>query len=97
MAHFGLGAAASGQLGDGNVVGNSSPVQIGSLSDWAQVRWRQCSTPSQLKQTALSGLGVLMVKVRLGDGTTVTAKSSPVQIGALSNWAQVSAGSVLIP
>ena len=66
----------------------SSPVQVGSLGDWAQ--------------TACTLVSVLAVKTdgtlwswgsnndgQLGQGDRIT-RSSPVQVGALTNWAQVS-------
>jgi alpha-tubulin suppressor-like RCC1 family protein len=34
---MGLGAGGNGILGDGTTVNKSSPVQIGSLTDWAKV------------------------------------------------------------
>ena len=81
------GRGDSGQLGDGTTVSKSSPVQIGALSDWAQVctagdHSGAVKTDGTLWMWGANGTG------RLGDGTT-TARSSPVQIGALSDWASV--------
>ena len=86
------GAGTSGRLGDGSTVTKSSPVQIGALSDWAQV------AAGSFHSLAVKTNGTLWAwgaggSGRLGDGTTVS-KSSPVQIGALSDWAQVAAGNI---
>ena len=81
-----------GSLGDGTTINRSSPVQIGSLGDWYQ--------------TAGGGGHALAVKTngtlwawgsgangRLGNNITYLAdRSSPIQIGALTNWSQVAAG-----
>jgi len=87
------GFNSSGQLGDGTVVAKSSPVQIGALSDWAQVAASITTNHSvAIKTNGTLWAWGLNTNGELGDGTVV-AKSSPVQIGALSDWAQVSAGS----
>ena len=84
------GNNTNGQLGDGTTVNKSSPIQVGALTDWGT-------------SIAVAGSGVLMtVKTDgtlwgwgsntnggLGDGTTVN-KSSPIQVGALTDWLQVS-------
>jgi alpha-tubulin suppressor-like RCC1 family protein len=84
------GYNSSGQLGDGTTVSKSSPVQIGALTNWAQVAVGRFHTASLKTDGTLWAWGNNQVG-RLGDGTVI-ARSSPVQIGALTNWAQVSAG-----
>lgn len=89
------GYNASGQLGDGTTTNRSSPVQVGVLSDWAQVAGGvdggatgatlAIKTNGTLWAWGSNTFGTL------GDGTT-TDRSSPVQIGALSDWAQVAVG-----
>ena len=80
----------NGQLGDGTVVDKSSPVQIGTLTNWAQVS-------AGFSHTAcVTTAGTLFTWGRsnngqLGLGDTIS-RSSPVQVGALTTWAQVSAG-----
>jgi alpha-tubulin suppressor-like RCC1 family protein len=79
-----------GQLGNNTALGGtarSSPIQVGSLTNWAQVSTGAYSnsvlaitTGGQLYAWGLNTAG------RLGDGTTIS-RSSPVQIGALTNWA----------
>jgi len=78
-----------------STIGNdrSSPVQVGSLTNWQSLT----SYRSQGNHTfAIKTDGTLWAwgegaAGMLGDGTTVT-KSSPIQIGALTDWMQVSSG-----
>jgi alpha-tubulin suppressor-like RCC1 family protein len=84
------GYGAFGGLGHSNNTTLSSPVQVGALTNWAQV-----STGSQ-HTLAVTTSGALYAwgyngRGQLGDNTRIT-KSSPVQIGALTNWSQVSSG-----
>jgi alpha-tubulin suppressor-like RCC1 family protein len=87
---YAWGSGSGGRLGDNTIVYKSSPVQVGSLTNWSI--------------TASGGSVTLALKTNstlwawgdngggsVGDGTTIT-RSSPVQIGALTNWAQVSSG-----
>ena len=89
------GANSDGRIGDGTTVNKSSPVQIGALTNWAQVsaanigsgaHTAAVKTDGTLWSWGNNGYG------RLGDNTTAN-KSSPVQIGALTTWSQVSASS----
>lgn len=86
-----------GQLGQNNKVPRSSPVQVGALTNWAQI---SCST--EASPVSNPGATTMAVKTngtlwgwgsnfngQIGDGTGAW-RSSPVQIGALTNWAQVS-------
>lgn len=90
---FSWGVNSSGQLGQNDVVNRSTPSQIGSLTNWAIVDVTPDSgahvlaikTDNTLWAWGLNGSG------RLGDGTVVN-KSSPVQIGAGTDWAYVAAG-----
>jgi alpha-tubulin suppressor-like RCC1 family protein len=79
-----------GAVGDNTIINRSSPVQIGALSNWAQIEAGSNHTASVKTDGTLWAWGANS-DGRLGDGTTI-ARSSPVQIGALTNWAQVSAG-----
>ena len=82
-----------GQLGVGDTTTRSSPVQVGALTTWSSVE-------------AATGAGQFCVAIKtdgtlwswgwnnygqLGDSST-TDRSSPVQVGALTDWLSVSAG-----
>ena len=89
---FGWGANSWGQLGQGDVISRSSPVQVGAASSWAQV----VSGGSGNSTVALTKTGKLYswglnTKGELGLGD-ILPRSSPVQIGALTTWAQISGG-----
>ena len=80
-----------GQLGLGNQTSRSSPVQVGALTTWSKV--------------STGGYGLMAVKTdgtlwgwgyngsgQLGVGSGVAEKSSPVQVGSLTTWLNVSSG-----
>ena len=85
-----------GQLGIGNTFDRSSPTQVGGMNNWLYI-----SVGDYMIGAIKSG-GTLWTwgdnrygQLGLGDsgvGTSATSRSSPVQVGALINWAQVSAG-----
>lgn len=81
-----------GQLGLGDRASKSSPVQVGALTNWASVGACFDSSTSVAVKTdgTLWGWG-RNTQGQVGDGTTI-ARSSPVQIGALTNWSRVSCG-----
>jgi alpha-tubulin suppressor-like RCC1 family protein len=82
----------SGQLGDGTVINRSSPVQIGALTTWYQVSAGVAlSHIASIKTDGTLWTWGRNVEGQLGDGTVIN-RSSPVQIGALTNWAQVAVG-----
>ena len=91
------GFGESGNLGNGTIFSNtSSPIQIGALSDWAQVAASGSAGSFILNSAAIKTNGTLWTwgsgsSGALGSNAT-TNRSSPVQVGALSNWAQVSIG-----
>jgi alpha-tubulin suppressor-like RCC1 family protein len=85
------GDNSSGQLGQGNITGYSSPKQVGALTNWSKV-----SSGANSFIVAVKTNGTLWScgdnqYGSLGDGTS-TKKSSPVQVGSLTNWADVSCG-----
>jgi len=79
-----------GQLGDGTIANKSSPVQVGSLTNWKQVAGGYFHSAAVKTDGSLWTFGDNR-HGHLGDGTT-TNKSSPVQVGALTNWKQAAAG-----
>jgi alpha-tubulin suppressor-like RCC1 family protein len=85
---WGKGDNRSGSLGDGTVVTKSSPVQIGSLTDWFFARCNGDGTKGFT--VAVKTDGTLWAwgsgaKGQLGQGTVVSY-SSPVQVGSLTDW-----------
>jgi len=81
----------NGQLGDGTQISRSSPVQVGSLTDWTPNIAAVNDSIYAIKNDgrlwawgngALNSLG-------LGDGIS---RSSPVQVGASSDWYYVGRG-----
>lgn len=88
------GANGDGQLGRNNTLSQGSPVQVGTRSDWTQVKSGTGNSVLAIRSdNTLWGWG-LNTSGQLGDGTTTT-RSSPVQIGTLSNWVSGSVGAVV--
>jgi alpha-tubulin suppressor-like RCC1 family protein len=86
------GIGTGGQLGDGTTVTKSSPVQVGSLSDWADVQVNSSAIARKTDGTLWTwGFGT---NGQLGDGTNTT-KSSPVQVGSGTYWSTIQAISTL--
>ncbi len=82
------GRNTNGQLGLGDTTHRSSPVQVGTLTDWKYV------SPSETNTLSIKTDGTLWAwggngSGRLGLGD-LTHRSSPVQVGALTDWKQVS-------
>ena len=71
----------------------SSPVQVGSGTDWTYVDAGNDYTMAVKSNGTLWAWG-LNTDGNLGDGT-ILPKDSPVQIGTLTNWAKVSTGRLL--
>jgi alpha-tubulin suppressor-like RCC1 family protein len=89
---WGWGRNNAGQVGDVTVVYRSSPVQVGSLTDWAGVQ----ITGSANAQLAIKSDNTLWSWGGASQGTTcqndTISRSSPHQVGALTNWSYVKAG-----
>ena len=85
------GAGDFGQLGDGTVISKSSPIQVGALTTWSLVSCGGYATVLSIKTDGTlwgwgrNGAGCI------GDGST-TIRSSPVQVGALTNWSKITIG-----
>lgn len=87
------GRGAEGQQGQGNTTQRSVWTQIGSLTTWSSIN---STVSNQASAVALQTNGTmwswgynLQGQLGLGD---VTNRSSPTQIGADTNWVQVSVG-----
>ena len=82
-----LGNNTWGQLGTGNTTNYSSPVQVGSLTNWSKIEGGPggfCSTKTDGTAWAWGyGYGGLN-----GTGSTSNT-SSPVQIGSLTDWSSI--------
>ena len=82
---------ARGILGLNNTILRSSPTQIGSSTDWEDV---SCGTSHSLAIKTggtLWSWGLNGAYGQLGLNNT-TYRSSPVQVGSLTNWSSISAG-----
>jgi alpha-tubulin suppressor-like RCC1 family protein len=84
------GNGGSGQLGLGDTISRSSPVQVGALTTWdipeGGAQFSLCTkTDGTLWAWGQGSDG------RLGLGNT-TSYSSPKQVGALTNWSKPAAG-----
>jgi alpha-tubulin suppressor-like RCC1 family protein len=88
---WGWGQNSSGDLGVGDQTSYSSPKQVGALTNWRSV-----------SKDVTNGASILAVKTdntawgwcsnvygALGIGSSGDSYSSPVQIGALSNWSVI--------
>jgi alpha-tubulin suppressor-like RCC1 family protein len=82
-----------GELGNGTATPYSSPIQVGSLTNWKQVSCG-ASTIAAIKTDGTLWTWGWSNNGGLGNGTASASLnySSPLQIGALTNWKQVSAG-----
>ena len=85
------GSNAAGQLGMGDTTDRSSMVQVGALTDWAWVTAAGDATTGFT--CAIKTDGTLWTwgdndVGQLGSGST-TDRSSPVQVGALTDWSKV--------
>jgi len=76
-----------GQLGFGNTTNTSSPVQVGSLTDWAK---HTCTytTGGALKTDGTFWTWGGNTYGAQGNGTTTTS-SSPAQIGSLTDYLDI--------
>jgi alpha-tubulin suppressor-like RCC1 family protein len=86
------GLGSNGQLGDGTVLGKSSPVSVvGGYTDWTQVSGGSDHSLG-LRADGTAWAWGFNGNGRLGDGTT-TSRTSPVSVlGGFTDWSQVSAG-----
>lgn len=84
-----------GQLGLGNSTTRSSPVQVGAGTDWASVSTTgQYGTSLAIKTDGTLWTWGANVYGERGTSTNNSYVSSPVQVGALTNWSKVSGGQI---
>lgn len=95
---YAWGRNSSGALGVNDMTHRSSPVQVGSLNDWYEIS-NALTTNSDGFTIALRYNRTLWAWGFNGSGqlgqSTLTHRSSPVQIGTLADWKEVSATSRL--
>lgn len=89
----------AGQLGSGDRTHRSVPVQVGSLTDWSTaIAVGESYTLAVKSNGTLWAWGgnsewvmAILAMGMLGTNDTLS-RSSPVQIGSLTNWSKVAAG-----
>jgi alpha-tubulin suppressor-like RCC1 family protein len=86
------GFNSDGQLGLGDTTNRSSPVQVGSMTNWKQVAAGTDSTIAIKTDGTLWAWGLDRGQLGLNIGPGITYRSSPVQVGSLTNWKQVTVG-----
>jgi len=93
---YAWGYNGSAQLGDGTYTTRSSPVQLGSLTTWAECSAGAAAgyaikTDGTIWSWGSNNNGALGLNEAPG-----TNHSFPTQIGALTNWLKVSAGTTFV-
>ena len=78
-----------GQLGTGNTISRSSPVQVGALTGWSKVVSTNTDTSLALKTNGTLWSWGANESGQLGLGDSYINRSSPVQVGALTNWSKI--------
>jgi alpha-tubulin suppressor-like RCC1 family protein len=82
-----------GQLGQNNTTNRSSPVQVGALTTWSKVAECGGSHVNALKTDGSLWAWGNNYAGELGLGNSGnTNRSSPVQVGALTNWYDIASG-----
>jgi len=94
---WGWGKNVRGQIGDNTTIEKSSPVQIGAGTNWKFVASAGGSSAYNNATAAVKTDGTLWTWGSNANGllasnaTVFSYRSSPVQVGALTNWGQISA------
>jgi alpha-tubulin suppressor-like RCC1 family protein len=85
------GNGGSGSLGLNSTTSFSSPVQVGALTTWYEVAKGANYSSAAIKTDGTLWTWGSGFSGRIGLGDTV-ARSSPVQVGALTTWYEVTSG-----
>jgi alpha-tubulin suppressor-like RCC1 family protein len=85
------GSNASGQLGDGTTVNQTTPVRIGTANDWRTVFQTNGSHSIAIKTDGTLWAWGLNTNGQVGNNTTANVLS-PVQIGTATDWATAVGG-----
>ena len=80
--------AGGGGVGDGENISRSSPVQIGSSTDWTSIGCAEYTTAGIRDGGKLFTWGSDYFG-QLGRGTNNVPISSPIQVGSLTTWSSV--------
>jgi alpha-tubulin suppressor-like RCC1 family protein len=87
------GSNLNGQLGQNDVVNRSNPVQVGSLTNWGNITVSATGGALAVKTSnTLWSWGVNTngeLGLSLAPGVAGSNRSSPTQVGTLSNWSTV--------
>ena len=85
------GQTTIGQLGNLEDGTRFSPIQIGTLTNWAMVTSNQANSYTHARKTdgTLWAWGDAVTTGVLGQVTDIANRSSPVQIGTLTNWSNI--------
>jgi alpha-tubulin suppressor-like RCC1 family protein len=87
------GSNLNGQLAQNDAVNRSSPVQVGAVTDWSKVTAFATGgalgirTNNTLWSWGVNTNGELGLSLPAGSATS--NRSSPVQVGSLSNWSSI--------
>jgi alpha-tubulin suppressor-like RCC1 family protein len=87
-----MGYNAYGSLGQNDTIGRSSPTQVGALTTWAHLAISSTSTSAVKTDGTLWTWGKGATYGALGQNSVINY-SSPVQVGASTDWARVYGGS----
>ena len=83
------GYAGQGVLGTGGTTNRSSPVQVGSLTNWTVETASSGRTMAAIKSDGTLWTWGMASSGGLGNGTTSPAICSPVQVGSDTDWSKI--------
>ena len=96
---YAWGLNGNGELGLGDLTNRSSPVQVGTLTDWAggsniqnEIMTAAADTDHFVKADNTTWATGKETYGELGVGTTTARVSSPVQVGSLTDWDRITGG-----